>query len=317
MIEAYAVFLCLAVLAARLVMAAAVIAGSGWYDAAHAPKKTMLRNRKPHINLVVVAHNHQDYIEACLESIRASSYKKCTVIVADNYSADRTKARIKQFMQHHPQMDIKLLAKRKQAPFAAAAQQGLDKYSEDGLALAIGADSLLDAQTLARAAHQFRACSQLAEVHLNQRVLASDSLFGLWQRFAWLGRWQRLKLIALFKRNNTAAYLEDAFVYTQANTSFKTFLEGGGRSLALLDPLVIGYFFYVAYALEDATLLTLSVVALAGWLGFLVWTATRMPLVEKIRLSLHVPAVCLLYLVRAAVKPFTVLKTPLLGGNRQ
>lgn len=317
MIEAYAVFLCLTVLAARLVMAAAVIAGSGWYDAAHAPKRTTLRNRKPHINLVVVARNHQDYIETCLESIRAGSYQKLAVIVVDNYSADRTKARIKQFMQHHPQMDIKLLAKRKQASFAAAAQQGLDKYSEDGLALAIDADNLLDAQTLASAAHQFRACPQLAEVHLNQRIMASDSLCGLWQRFAWLGRWQRLKLAALLRRNKTAVYLEDAFIYVQANTSLKTFLAGGGRLLTLLDPLVIGYFFYVAYALEDATLLTLSVVALAGWLGFLVWTATRMPLVEKIRLSLHVPAVCLLYLVRAVMKPFMVLKTPLLGGNRQ
>lgn len=300
----------------RLLTAAAVIAGSGWYDALYnAPASKTPRNRKPSVAVVIVARNQRSALSACLASVLNSTYQRRRVIVVDNSSADDTKPIIKQVMRRQPDAPIQLLTKRKPAPFTAAAGQGLRKCPEAELTLAIDASSRLAPDTLTNAVQRFRAAPELEAVRLNARVLPSPSLFGLWQQFKHLAAWQGYKLRALLHRDKRTAYPDNAIIRAQPEPSFRSFARGNTLqcAVALADMYLTVYAVYVAYWLQRPLLLTTIALLLTGWLGFAVWGASRMPLRQKLLLSTQIPAVCLLFVIQKLIRLFA---WPLHGALR-
>src|SRR5512136_2642001 len=46
---------------------------------------------RPLISVVIPTFNSEEFLERCLESIRAQSYPEVEIIVVDNYSGDKTR----------------------------------------------------------------------------------------------------------------------------------------------------------------------------------------------------------------------------------
>jgi GT2 family glycosyltransferase len=47
-----------------------------------------VNEKKPQVSLVIVTYNARQYIQACLESLRAHEHDGCEIIVVDNASSD-------------------------------------------------------------------------------------------------------------------------------------------------------------------------------------------------------------------------------------
>lgn len=61
-----------------------------------------MKPASPKVSIGVVTYNHQDFIEACLDSIRLQDYPNIELIISDDASTDNTVAVINAYMQKHP-----------------------------------------------------------------------------------------------------------------------------------------------------------------------------------------------------------------------
>lgn len=315
MIEQAVLFLALAVLGVRLLQATAAVVGSSLYDITQVRMRSQKtpHTTNPSISVVVVSRNHEEYIERCLNSVVHGAYKKCQITVVDSASSDTTKKVVKQMIKEYSHMDIKLIAKRKQVSFESAVATA-KRYADGDLLLYLDGDSFLESNALESAVQQFRTYSSLRSVELNQRVLSSPSLFGLLQRFNYFGQFYFLKLLTVYRRSmhpsSEAAYASDAIVFIEPQlTSRAALLDTNKQPHQLyklffiaFEPFVVIYFFYIAYTLKDASLLTVTFLSLIIWFVFCVWTAERSRFLESVVLTLQIPAICVLFLVRAVAR---------------
>lgn len=301
-------YICVTMLAARLLIATATVVGSSWYDVRRLQQRKK-RGPKALISVVIVADNHESSIGQCLESILTDAYKKCEIIVVDNDSRDRTKATVKKIMREYPYAPVKLLAKRKRSSFEAAASAGIAAHANGSLLLVIDGDSLIDGDAFEKAAAHFSTKNRTQSVELNQRVLPSPSLFGLLQQFDALSRFYTRKLTSLFNNSNgRVAYESRAIIRLQPATTFASLRVRlqpphiARLCFSLLDFFAVVYFLYVAYSLGDALLLTTALLALVVYFCFAIWTAERMAMADKLRFSLFIPSAGVLFLLQSAVK---------------
>jgi glycosyltransferase involved in cell wall biosynthesis len=75
------------------------------------PHSRRLRQR-PLVSVVVYAHNMEETIGACLDSLRRSRYRKLEIVVAEYGSRDATRQVVRSFISAHPRLHIRLVAKR-------------------------------------------------------------------------------------------------------------------------------------------------------------------------------------------------------------
>ena len=90
------------------------------------------------VSVILVTHNGQDYIKACLNSIFRQTYEKIEVICVDNHSADKTVSLIE---ENFPQVRIKAL--KKNHHYARGINKGL-KQAQGSYFFILNQDTELD-----------------------------------------------------------------------------------------------------------------------------------------------------------------------------
>lgn len=109
----------------------------------------------PLISVVIPCYNVENYIEDCLDSVYAQSYKEMEVIAVDNNSNDQTLEKLKAYQQKYP--DLIVLQEAKQgAP--AARNKGLYHATGEWIQF-LDADDLLQPNKIA---HQIALCRKFA-----------------------------------------------------------------------------------------------------------------------------------------------------------
>lgn len=83
----------------------------------------MLTSNKLTMSVVICAYNEQNWILRTLESLLQQARRPDTIVVVDNASTDQTAARVRGFIESHPEQHIKLVHE---------AQQGLHYAREAG-----------------------------------------------------------------------------------------------------------------------------------------------------------------------------------------
>lgn len=94
--------------------------------------------RGPLVSVIIVAYKSRDWLEECLPSLAAQTYRDIEIIVVDNASQDDAVAWLQ---AHHP--EVKLLALGQQVSFAAANNRGAQVAAGDYLML-LNADVRLE-----------------------------------------------------------------------------------------------------------------------------------------------------------------------------
>jgi len=94
--------------------------------------------QRPTVNVIIHAHNDASVIAACLSSLVTGSYKKLNLIVVDNASADNTPSLVRKFAKDRPNLQLRLVAKRRRDSRQQAIA-GAAKYIKTGLVLVIDA----------------------------------------------------------------------------------------------------------------------------------------------------------------------------------
>lgn len=79
--------------------------------------KKKILNNLPLVSVVIPCYNVEDYIEECLDSVFAQTYRNIEVIAVDNNSTDKTYDVLKSYKRKKPAL-ILLKEKNKGAPFA-------------------------------------------------------------------------------------------------------------------------------------------------------------------------------------------------------
>ncbi len=66
----------------------------------------------PLVSVAVIVYNQEEYIEACLDSILAQTYRPIEIVVADDGSTDRTREIVRRYIDVHPGMIVPVFAAR-------------------------------------------------------------------------------------------------------------------------------------------------------------------------------------------------------------
>ena len=77
-------------------------------------KLQMDRSFQPKISILIPVHNEEDVIESKLRNIKTVSYppEKIELILADDASDDGTLVRVENFLNAHPNFDVKIVKQR-------------------------------------------------------------------------------------------------------------------------------------------------------------------------------------------------------------
>lgn len=165
----------------------AVIAGAFVYDV-RAVKTLRGLNLHPHarahrqrpfITVIISAHNAEQTIELCLNSIFKNNYRNVEVLVVDRASGDATKQVTNRFASDHPNYSIRLVARRTNDRKLAGIAQALNRHGKGELVTILGADELLERGALINIARQFTLSTNTDALVLNKRIAPNFKLSGL------------------------------------------------------------------------------------------------------------------------------------------
>lgn len=133
--------------------------------------------RRPLASVIVYAYNDSSAIAACLDALRAGSYKKIQVIVVDNASSDGCPKVIRRYVKQYPKSEIRLVAKRTRSPRPQAVIQA-SRYAKGEILAVIDASTIADRQALKQAINLSLQTSYEA-ILFNTRPDHQYSLLGL------------------------------------------------------------------------------------------------------------------------------------------
>ncbi len=96
-----------------------------------------MNTRTADISVVIPAYNVEAFIRPCLESVLSQTLPPKEILVVDDGSTDLTAEIVKEFIRHHPQIQLLQLApkKNKQRRTAMALKTGIAKASSTFIAL--------------------------------------------------------------------------------------------------------------------------------------------------------------------------------------
>lgn len=132
------------------------------------------------------------------------------------------------------------------------------------------------------------------------------SYIGLFrQRF----RWKLGSLQALFASKHLFFSRNDK--YTKTLTWYRLPLVIWSELMLLLEPLVLGYFVYIAIVLQTPIMFIISWVALTTMLFFAIWGDDQLTTQQKARFSMFMPIMYLLYYILSVIQILAMLKAVL------
>ena len=134
------------------------------------------------VSIGISAHNEEAVIVHCLESIRKSDYESFEVIVADDASRDRTRLLVRDYIQRHPKMNIRIHRMHKQCGKGRALNTILKRYAQGEFVMTLDADSLLRPDTITNAVEYFKD-PHIIGVAANVQIVAEPTILGTLQKF--------------------------------------------------------------------------------------------------------------------------------------
>lgn len=148
----------------------------------------MVNESFPFISLIIASRNEEQFIRRCLDSIIQQTYPRhrLEVLVVDGMSSDKTKERVKEYIQNYPFIQL-LENPKKLTPFAM--NIGI-KNSKGDVIILVNAHSLLDKDFLKNSIHYLNRTGADAVGGMLESIneesssiakaipIATDSIFG-------------------------------------------------------------------------------------------------------------------------------------------
>lgn len=165
------------------------LGGTSWYDLMQLKKQkrylahpnAKIYRYKPLVSIIIPAHNEAQVLQACLDSIFKSSYRKLEVIVVNDASTDDTKIVLKDYVEAHPKKAIQLLGKRKSVGRKEVIKSGLKKAKGE-LIMVLNASGSLDVDSIKQSVRHF-AEEDISILFPQSNVLESQRIISLLQQF--------------------------------------------------------------------------------------------------------------------------------------
>jgi poly-beta-1,6-N-acetyl-D-glucosamine synthase len=205
------------------------IASANIYDIRQLRRKAKARkaaeNRlketyKPHVTVLIPAHNEQSGIIRCLETVSKSTYKNMSIVVIDDASSDTTSKLVRQFIAKHsksvrvqytvkdgrttrqyyrPTSDIPpicLLTRPVNSGKAAGLNYALKYAVREGLTMTLDADSALAIHAIENAVAYFKDPT-IVGVAANVKILPQPTVIGMLQKFEHMVGYRSKKFYSL------------------------------------------------------------------------------------------------------------------------
>lgn len=161
---------------------------------------------RPHVTVLVPAHNEQMGVIRTIETVRNNTYKNVTIVVIDDASTDNTAQLVRDYIAKHSGRTLSrtvlkdgvyvheyyranadvppilLLARTKNAGKAAGLNYALTHVVNGGLVMTLDADSMLAPDALANAVEYFRD-KRIVGVSANVQIIEQRTILGLLQKF--------------------------------------------------------------------------------------------------------------------------------------
>jgi len=154
---------------------------------------------RPLVSVVITAHNNQTTIEACLQALLSSSYRKLEVIVIDNASTDQTRRLVRRFADQHAHRSLRLVARRSESVSPGVLKANVKRYARGEYILSLEATDSVHTRAIAAAVRQFNLMPGLDGLVLHSQLQASYSTLGLLQHYRELLRVRSRKLLSVLR----------------------------------------------------------------------------------------------------------------------
>jgi hypothetical protein len=298
-------------------------------------QRTSRYRKRPHITVVVLAHNKSADIERCLSSVSGGSYRNYRlVVIIDDQKQEDTAETFKTYMRGRSRQKVHLYELPTDASLQVCIMNALGRFKYSDIILPITADTLLSHDTLRIIQRRFARHDHLQALRCNRHTEPYPSLHNLLRRWNDVLSEQANKLhcsavsmptpgIAYRRGAMERLLLTDAPDRLPCTFAADATLKGGagggvlrpprtvvGWLLLILEPLVLSYVIYLAIALHNP--LPLAVAWLLNSLRYAValLNNTRHSWKAKLALSSLLPASFLATYIGSFIR---LLAVPILG----
>lgn len=151
---------------------------------------------QPLVTVLIPAHNEEQAIIRCIDSVRRSTHRKVQIIVIDDASTDTTRRLVRNYKSQYSKRDIQLRYKIKNVGKAGALNHALRNYAQGEYIMTLDADSILDRNAIKNALRYF-SDPNVAGVAANVRISESPTIIGILQRFEHMVGYRSKKFYSL------------------------------------------------------------------------------------------------------------------------
>ena len=147
-----------------------------------------IKRFSPSISVIVPAFNEEKAIIQTLASSCRSTYKKISIVVVDDGSSDNTAILVKEFIEVHPDNDIKLIQQPNSGK-SVAINNALFNYDNSVLTMVLDADSLLKEDAIEKMVKWFLN-PKIVALAMNVKMLTLPTFIGACQRFEFISAYR-------------------------------------------------------------------------------------------------------------------------------
>lgn len=153
---------------------------------------------QPTVSVLIPAHNEEQSIIRCINSVRASTARHLEIVVIDDASTDRTVELVQDYIRKNTSFShtVRLIRRIKNAGKASALNYALNQGLKGELVMTLDADSLIHKDAIQNAIEKFRDPTVVG-VAANVRVAGSRSILALVQKFEYMVGYRSKKFYSI------------------------------------------------------------------------------------------------------------------------
>lgn len=283
-----------------------------------------LRTNRPHITVLVYAHNSVETIAACLTSILKNRYRQYDIVVVNNRSTDATKQQLWLFQSTHPTARLRLYNKYKVSPVSVALRQAYVRSQRGEIVITLRAGSVVGKTFLKDSVAHATAMNRPVLL-LHEQYEPPQGVVSLLWRFLQLSHQLTRKNLSFFKIGKVTTnqleivYERAAFLRTNVSTRIRYVYDSNlsvtmTRTPALLSlrtrqpiyaqwfyvcsvlaVLVVAYSIYAAITFQHMQLLITGWSVVVVWFFAAIWSDEGTSILEKLRLIFPLPSLYFIF----------------------
>lgn len=164
--------------------------GADIYDLKHyrisnkRPKN--LKKYQPLVRVLIPAHNEEQVIIRCLESVLRNDYQRFRVIVIDDGSTDSTYNKVRYYIAKHKLKNRVRLITQKNAGKGAALNNALKRHVKSGLVMVLDSDSTIASDAIRLDVEYLAQHPQVVATTANIKIMPDKKLLGLVQEYEYI-----------------------------------------------------------------------------------------------------------------------------------